>query len=322
MVKKTEKIDEVYGSDGQSDIPTPIDKNGHDKRDLDQDNGQKSQAIQAAVAQLIQYSAAEISDFTKGLDKSKNKRPLDQDNGQSAATLAKEDLETLFSGTELSEEVQETLKTIFEASVNARLMVEKVALEESFEAKLTEAVLEIRQELTEAVDKYITEAAETWLQENEVPLESALKVQIAENMITSVRDLVIENSFTLPENVEVVEDLTNRNADLQEQLAAAQEQIATLSESVLENAVSETFNELTEGLALTQIERLRELAEGIEYKTPEEFTKKFSVVLEAFSDKKKTPPVITEEVVEINENEAINESVNAYVGHMKKRKSS
>lgn len=332
MVKKN--IQEVNGSDGQSVVADPVNTgNPHANRALDQANGEsapnydvqsKAAALHNAVATLIQYSATEITDWVKGLDKSKNKRPLDQENGQSAspAKLAKEDLESLLDGLEdLSEDAKTALAAIFEAAVNTKLTIEKASLEEQFETKLTESVLEIRAELTEAVDQYLTEATKTWLEENEVALASNLKVQIAENLINSVRNLVSENSFALPENVDVVEDLTNRNADLQEQLSEMRDQLASLSESVLEHEVNDIFNGLTEDLALTQVERLRDLAENIEYKSADEFQKKFAIVFEAFTDKK---PVNHAELNEENpgEGEQLVEStaVNSTVAYLSRKK--
>src|SRR6056300_414278 len=67
----------------------------------------------------------------------------------------KEAFEGIFEGHDLSEEFKTKTIAVFEAAVHEKVLAEKAALEEKFEADLEEQVAAATDELVEKVDAYL-----------------------------------------------------------------------------------------------------------------------------------------------------------------------
>jgi len=178
----------------------------------------------------------------------------------------REDIQQLFGSQELSEEFMDKATTILEATVNAKVIAETARIEEEYAAKLEEQVEETIGTIVEHVDKYLSLAAEEWLEENKVAIDNTLRAEIAEDFIGGLHKLFAEHYMTVPDSkVDVVEALTDRVAELEEQVNKMTDE-AIEKDAVLEQyAQQEIFDEVTEGLALTQVDKLRTLAEGVEF---------------------------------------------------------
>lgn len=336
MVDKTKELKEFKSDDTQSEVPEPI-ATGDKKRSADQSNGEKSipqfatkvEAMAAAVSAFSNLTTLQISDYLAGLGKEKNTRPLDKNvvsNPPSAGKMAKESVEELFAGADdLSEDFKEKTAVVFEAAVNVKAGIETARIEEEFETKLTEAVDEIRTELTEKADKYMDYVAQKWLDENQVALENSLKVQMAEDFMTKLRDLMTEHSIVLPENIEVVTDMESKLQEANAKLADAVDQLAEMGDQIESYQRDEAFSKIAEGLALTQAERLRELAEGLDYESIEDYSSKVETIKETYFGKK-TPTTKdlneeTFEQTEINEEKTptnLSPSMKGYTSHLRR----
>ena len=195
----------------------------------------------------------------------------------------KEDLDALLGGENLSEEFVTKASTIFEAAVIARaeeVIVEaEIALQEQFEA----AVEEIKEDLAAKVDDYLNYMVEEWMKENALAIEKGLRAEIVEDFITGLKGLFEEHYIDIPEEkVQVVEELTSKVEELED---ALNEQIARgieLSKSLNEQKKIEAIYTACEGLTQTQVEKLKSLAEGVEFTTEEEFVAKVDVLKESY----------------------------------------
>ena len=200
-----------------------------------------------------------------------------------SAVVAKEDIEEIFAGEDLSEELKEKTQIVFEAAVNAKLVTETARLEETFEAKLSESVEQIRSEVVENVDKYLSYAVEQWVEENQVAIDSGLKVEMAEELIMGLKTVFENNYVEIPETkVDVVAEMADQIEALKAQLAEQTEKTITLEATALELEVEKTFTEVSEGLANTQVEKLGVLAEGISYDTAEDYARKLKIIRETY----------------------------------------
>ena len=195
----------------------------------------------------------------------------------------KEDLDALLGGENLSEEFVTKASTIFEAAVIARaeevIAEAEVALQEQFET----AVEEIKEDLASKVDDYLNYMVEEWMKENALAIEKGLRAEIVEDFITGLKGLFEEHYIDIPEEkVQVVEELTSKVEELE---AALNEQIARgieLSKSLNEQKKIEAIYTACEGLTQTQVEKLKSLAEGVEFTTEEEFVAKVDVLKESY----------------------------------------
>lgn len=199
------------------------------------------------------------------------------------SVVAKEDIEAIFAGEELSEELKEKTTIVFEAAVNAKLVTEVARLEEEFETRLSESVDDIRKEVVENVDKYLSYAVEQWVEENQVAIDSGLKVEMAEELIMGLKTVFENNYVEIPETkVDVVAEMADEIESLKNALQEQTEKAISLESAALEMEVEKTFMAVSEGLADTQVEKLGVLAEGISYATAEEYARKLGVIRETY----------------------------------------
>lgn len=214
----------------------------------------------------------------------------------------KEDVEEMFNGQDLSEEFKENAAALFEAAVTARAMVEFARLEEEFEAKLEEQVAEISEELTSKVDSYLDYVTESWMKENEVAIESTLRNEIMEEFIDGLQGLFAEHYISVPqEKVDVLEALADKVSALEEKLDESINENVELKRIFAEVEKEEVLSSLSEGLALTQQEKFKALAEGIEFDGDiESYTNKLTFVKENYFGQKQvaTSTNIEEETFE------------------------
>lgn len=233
--------------------------------------------------------------FGVGDNSEKNKSTLDMkpsdaggagpDVKMSMPTInAKEDIDAMFSGEELSEEFKEKVTTLFEAAVNAKVIAEMVTLEEQYEQAITEELRVFTEEVTDKLDAYLDYVVENWMAENEVAVESALRNELAEEFIGGLKNLFAEHYINIPESkVEVVETLASRVEELESQLDESILEKAEMKKVIFESTKKEILESLSEGLALTQQEKLKALAEGIEFDgNVETYEKKLRIIKETY----------------------------------------
>lgn len=195
----------------------------------------------------------------------------------------KEDVDAMLSGENLSEEFKEKATTIFEAAVIAR--AEEIIAES--EAELMEqfasAVEEVKEEIASKVDDYLNYMVQEWVEENQLAIESGLRAEIMEDLMSSLRNVFIEHHIDIPEDkVNVVEELAAKVEELE---AALNEQIldsVELSKELSEHKKFEAIYTACDGLTQTQVEKLKSLAEGVEFTTEDEFVSKLEVIKESY----------------------------------------
>lgn len=229
-------------------------------------------------------SAQSVSGDQEETDSQNNTKPTGDMSGQNKASVAmKEHIDAMFNGEDLSEDFKTKASTIFEAAVTARLNEEVVRLEEEYATKLEEAVLEVTEELTDKLDDYLNYCVEQWMKDNEVAIEASLKTEVTEDFMEGLKNLFAENYIEIPEDkLDVLEQLTAKVEELEDKLNKQIGENIELSKSVSNYAKDDIFNEVCEGLVLTQVEKLRQLAEGIDYDDPDTYKQKLVLVKENY----------------------------------------
>ena len=204
----------------------------------------------------------------------------------------KEDLAGLF-GEDLTEEFKEKVTTLFEAALADRVSTEATRLEEEKVAEIEE----IKAELTEQVDTYMTYVVEQWMKENEVAIENSLKNEITESFISGLKDLFVESYIEVPsDKTDIVEELAGQVESLEEDLNAAIAENVEMKKMINEAQMEAILDEVCEGLADTQTEKLKVLAEGISFEDADNYRKKLEIVKESyFADNKKTGTALVAE---------------------------
>jgi predicted RNase H-like HicB family nuclease len=194
-----------------------------------------------------------------------------------------EHINALFAGEELSEEFKAKAIAIFEAAVTTTVQSELASLEEAYASTLEEQVEAIKEELSTNVDDYLNYVVENWVSENEVAIEAGLRTELTEEFISGLKNLFAENYIDIPEDkISVVEELGNKVAELEEKLNEEIERNVELTSILSESKKSEVLHNVVEGLTTTQAEKLKTLAENIEFTTLDEYTSKVSTLRESY----------------------------------------
>ena len=207
-----------------------------------------------------------------------------------------EDVKALLEGEELSEEFQDKAKTVFEAAVRSKIASLKETLENRYASALVEQVEAIKGELTERVDSYLEYVSNEWINENALQVETGLRGELSESFMTGLKNLFEEHYVEIPEekyNVleAMVEKLDEMETKLNEQIDTNIALNKRLSESVSDNIL----DEVSEGLALSQKEKLASLAEGVEFDSEEQYREKLVTLREAYFASK--PVTNSQEVI-------------------------
>ena len=194
-----------------------------------------------------------------------------------------EDIDALMQGEELSEEFKDKAATIFEAAVVARAtpIVEEIQAElmEQFEVALEE----VKEEMAAKVDDYLNYMVQEWMSDNELAIETGLKTEITEEFIEGLRNLFVEHYIDIPtEKVDIVEEMTSKLEELEDALNEQINKGIELSKELNEQKKIEAIYTACEGLSQTQVEKLKALAEGVEFTTEEEFADKLSTLKESY----------------------------------------
>ena len=194
-----------------------------------------------------------------------------------------DDIKALLEGTELSEEFAEKAKTIFEAAVRAKLKEEYDKLVKHFAEETEKKVEEIKKELSEEVNGTVNYAIGQWKEENKIAIDQGIKTEITEDFIAGLKNLFEEHYISIPDDkVDVVEGMADQIREMETRLDEQVKANVKLQNRLDESARVVVLNNVSEGLADTQKEKLAALAEGIEFTTEEEFTKKVNTIKESY----------------------------------------
>lgn len=247
----------------------------------------------------------------------------------------KEDIDDLFAGDELNEDQRQEIETVFESAVNTRiaLVTEELNeelegiisnLEEQYSERLEEETSQIFEELTEKLDQYLDYVVEQWVEENQIELESSLRVDVAENFIDSLKGLFTEHYIKVPETqLDIVSDLAS-------ELEAVKEELDKTTDEVLElRTLAEHFNKVeiiqnfAEGLTDLEADKLVNLAENLDFEDENSFSRKVGILKEKyFGVKSKDTGILTEEFLEESDGdlEEMDPSIQAVANLISSRK--
>ena len=199
----------------------------------------------------------------------------------------KEDIDAIF-GDDLSEDLREKAETVFEAAISARVSDINAEYSNAFDSQIAEAKESIAEDMTAKVDEYINYLSEQWMEENKVAIESSLKVEVAESFMSGLKGLMEAHNVVIPEEADsdILTDLQNRIEELEGKLEEETSSKISLGNDLIEAQVQNIFAEASDGLAETQIEKLRALSEGLDYDNVDDFEKKLNTLKESYFDNK------------------------------------
>ena len=216
-----------------------------------------------------------------------------------------DDVKALFEGEELSESFQEKARTIFEATVKSKIVSVKESLEAQYDQRIEKEVSEFRAELQERVDNYLHYVATEWIEENALQVESGIRGELSESFMTGLKGLFEEHYVSIPEEkYDVLEAMVTKLDEMENKLNEQIDSNVALTKRLSVSVSDNILDEASAGLALSQKEKLSELAKGVEFESEEQYREKLNTLKESYFAKK---PV--SESQEVTEETSINEDV-------------
>ena len=232
----------------------------------------------------------------------------------------KEDVDALFADdSTISEEFKTKAATIFEARVTDRVQQIEEQIESKYAGMLEEAVQAIQGDLTEKVDDYLNYVVEQWMEENQIAIESSLRSEITEDFISGLRGLFAEHYIDVPEDkVDLVDELAGQVEDLETKLNEEIQRGIEAKKALVESVKKEITHEVCEGLTDTQVEKIKSLAESVEFSTEDEYKSKLETIRENYfpSGVKKADEQQLHEEIETDESKVV--ATDAFVAAVSK----
>ena len=201
-----------------------------------------------------------------------------------------EDLDALVeSEATLSDEFKAKTAVIFEAAVKSKLSEEVDRIEAQYKEELAEEISSTKSELVEKVDSYLNYVVESWMEENQVAIQSGLRTEIAETFMDKMKDLFTESYIEVPASkVDLVDELAESVEELETRLNETTQKVIDTSEELEVYKRETIIREASSDLAETQVEKLKSLVEGIDFEDEEQFASKVKTVKESYFTKEIT----------------------------------
>ena len=242
-----------------------------------------------------------------------------------AVTENNEDIAAVLAGADLSEEFQEKAKTVFEAAVDARVAAKIDSLKEQAATKFVEEIESMKDEFASRVENFLQYACDEWLKENELAVEQGLRTEVTETFMEGLRKLFIESNINVPDDkLDLAAEMSEKIDEMEDRLNEQVKKNVELHEVVGTYRKNEILSELTRGLAETQKDKFKSLADAVEFKSDESYREKLGQIKESYFGAPKTETV-TEVASEESAPEAekqlesISESMASYVEQLAKR---
>ena len=225
----------------------------------------------------------EDEDDDKVKNKKAKKKEKMQEEIEEIESQIEEDVEALLSGEELSEEFKFKAKTVFEAALNARTEQIEEAIIVKYEEQLVEEIQAIAESLTERVDSYLEYVSQEWIEENSLAIEQGLRAEMTESFLVNLKELFENHYVSIPEErYDVIESMVDKLDEMETKLNEQIERNVTLNKRLAESVTDVIFSEISEGLALSQKDKLASLVENVEFDSEEEYREKLVALKESY----------------------------------------
>ena len=210
-----------------------------------------------------------------------------------------EDVNALLGEEELSEEFKEKAKTIFEAAINSKVAEIKEELEKQYAEAFAEEISEAKVELSERADSYLEYVADEWFNENQLVIENALKTEMTESFMTGMKELFEAHYVTIPEDkYNVLDSMVEKLDEMETKLNEQIEKNVSLNSRLAEAVAEGILDQVSDGLADTQKEKLASLAESVEFESEERYREKLEMLRESYFSSKANSVAKTETLSE------------------------
>lgn len=283
----SELEEKFVADDGVSTVPSPVTPAGGEiKKKLA--DVKKAVDPKAATVAKPPMSEAEEADDVEVIEEE--------------VISVEESISSMLDGVDLSEEFKSKVTLVFETAVReatkTRVDEAVAALEEEYNTRLTETVSEAMDEIVENLDSYLDYVVDQWMKENEVAIESGIKVEMAESLMDGLREMFAAHNIDIDEEtIDVVAGLEEQVDDLQKKANEVINENISLAKEISALKAERVFDTVSEGLTVSQKEKLKSLSEKLDVEDLTAYESDLNTLKESFF-KSKRAQVVNEEAEE------------------------
>lgn len=186
----------------------------------------------------------------------------------------------LFEGQgDMSEDFMSKATLLLEAACQDRV---KAVSEKVLEAASSAAISLYEQKIQiieEAMDQYANEVASEWMKQNEIAVKTTARHEIMESFMDSLKALFLEHYVEIPDNkVNLLESLQERASKLESSVSDEIGKGLEVKKQLAEAQKTIAWMKATKGMTDMQVEKIKPLCEGIEFKSEEDYITKIKAV--------------------------------------------
>jgi len=226
-----------------------------------------------------------------------------------------EDVSAIFGSEDLSEEFKANASELFKAAVLgvankivAEALSEMETEVEAYRVELEEEIEDYKSGLydlhNEEINDYLTKVVTEWREENQVVLEQNAKSAIAESFMLGLKELFETHYFEIPEGKEdILETALEEVSELEERLEEEVANNLSLRKELTEIRKQIVINESTVELSNNQKNKIKMIAESIDFEDEETFSSTVENLKERFFpvDRKISSIEEDDDGIELNE---------------------
>jgi hypothetical protein len=220
-----------------------------------------------------------------------NESPEDREQSDAfkKVVLTREDVDVsgainaLLENTDFSDDFKKQLTVVYDTAVMAGINKFVEEQTEATTALLAEEYENIKTEITEKLDGYLDVFIENWMEENKLAVDTGIKTELVSDFIAGFKTLCAEHSINLPEEQDdVIEQLGAKVVELEADLNDAINKSIEMAEEIETYKKNEVFAHVADGLASTETEKFRGIAENVDYTSDEDYAEKLSILKEKY----------------------------------------
>jgi hypothetical protein len=209
-------------------------------------------------------------------EETKKKKELQMEDFRNA-------LISLLGEENINEDALGQLEAIFEVAVADRVETQVAKILVDLDEGAKGYLENVTNSLVEKVDDYLEYVVEEWMTENAVAVEQGVKTTIAENFISGLKNLFENHYIDVPnEKYNVLDDLYAQNRELENRLNESIKFSIDLKKEVALTECAGIFVSETRNMADTQVSKLQNLMENINFNTPDEYRNKLVAIRENY----------------------------------------
>ena len=262
------------------------------KEESDEEDSEEEEEVEESVI----VSQKPTNESKK--EESEEEEVEEEEEEEMEESAVNEDLSILIqSEANLTEDFKAKASTLFEAAVSQKVVAERERLAEEYANDLVEEVTEVRESLITKIDDYLSYVVESWVEDNQVAVDSKLRTDIAEGFIGSLKQLFVENYIEVPEcKVDLFDELSEEVQEVKDSLILSESTNIELQERVEDLARKNILAEQSSDLAATQVAKLESLTEEVEFVSEAVFAEKVATIKSSmFASNSKSEEIVLEE---------------------------